>query len=97
MIGLSDDLASNQKLFVEDISLFSLVENITKLRSDLNNDLAKIRTWAFQLKMNFNPYLIKQAQEGIFSGNFKNSKNFKNPKTSIIILLIYLNLKNILE
>ena len=34
---------------------------------NLNNDLNKIRNWAIQWKMNFNPDPSKQAQEVIFS------------------------------
>ena len=39
---LSDDLASNARLFSIDISLFSVVENMTKSANELNNDLTKI-------------------------------------------------------
>ena len=45
---LSNDLASNPKLFAVDISLFPVVKNMTKSLSDLNNDLAKISSWASQ-------------------------------------------------
>ena len=48
--GISDDLASNPKLFVDDTSLFSVVENITKSTNNLNNDIAKTSTWANQGK-----------------------------------------------
>ena len=41
---LSDDLASNAKLFADDTSLFSVVENMTKSVNELNNDLTKIST-----------------------------------------------------
>ena len=34
---------------------------------NLNNDLIKIKNWAIQWKMNFNPNPSKQAQEVIFS------------------------------
>ena len=44
---LSDDLASNAKLFADDTYLFSVVENIIKSANELNNDLPKISTWAF--------------------------------------------------
>ena len=64
---LSDDLASNPKIFADDTSLFSVVENITKSANDLNNELANITTWSFQWKMNFNPDSTEQAQEVIFS------------------------------
>ena len=59
---LSDDIAFNSKLFADDTSLFSVVENMTKSANDLNNDLAKISTWTFQCKMIFNTNPTKQAQ-----------------------------------
>ena len=47
---ISDDLSSNPKLFVDDTSLFSVVENITKSTNNLNNDITKTSTWANQGK-----------------------------------------------
>ena len=64
---LSDNLASNPKLFADDTSLFSVVKNVNASNIDLNNDLKKIGEWAFQWKMSFNPDPNKQAQELIFS------------------------------
>ena len=64
---LSDSLTSNPKLFVDDTSLFSIVQNINSTANDLNSDLIKISDWAFQWKMRFNPDPKKQAQEVIFS------------------------------
>ena len=49
------NLASNPKLFAGDTSLFSVVKNIDVSNVDKNNDLKRIREWAFQWKMNFNP------------------------------------------
>ena len=69
---LSDDLASNAKLFADDASLFSVVENMTKSARELNNDLAKISTWAFQRKMDFNPDPTKQV---IFSRKLQNTNH----------------------
>ena len=69
---LSDNLASNPKLFVDDTSLFSVVKNIDVSNIDLNNDLKKIGEWAFQWKMSFNLDPIKQAQELI---SFSQSAN----------------------
>ena len=57
--NLSDNLASNAKYFADDASLLSVIVNMIKSASELNNDLAKISTWAFQCKINFNPDLIK--------------------------------------
>ena len=46
-----------------DASLFSVVHDIDTSANDLNHDLEKICEWAFQWKMNLNPYLTKQASE----------------------------------
>ena len=45
---LSDDLTSNPKLFADNTSLFSVVQNINSTANDLNSDLMKISDWAFQ-------------------------------------------------
>ena len=52
---LPNGLKSNPKLFADDASLFSTVQNINTSTVNLNNDLTKISEWAVQLKMNFNP------------------------------------------
>ena len=64
---LSDRLAPNPKLFVDNTSLFSVVKNVDASNIDLNNNLKKIGEWAFQWKMSFNPDRTKQAQELTFS------------------------------
>ena len=63
---LPNGLNSNVKLFADDMSLFSVVQNITDSANLLNSDLCKIDEWALQWKMNFNPDPTKQAQEIIF-------------------------------
>ena len=68
---LSDDLSTNAKLFADDTSLFSIVQNVNTSASHLNNDLSKISNWAFQWKMGFNSEPRKQAQEVIFSGRIQ--------------------------
>ena len=79
---LSDNLVSNPKLFADDTSLFSVVQDITLLIKNLNDDLKKINKWAFQLKTSFNPDPNKQAQEVIFSRKLNKpnhpSLNFNN-------------------
>ena len=65
--AMSDDLSTTAKLFADDASLFSIVQNVSTSASHLNNDLSKITNWAFQWKMNFNPDPSKHAQEVIFS------------------------------
>ena len=62
----SEDLTANVKLFADDTSLFSIVCNTNTSTTNLNNDLNKIKNWAFQWKMNFNPDPSIQAQEVIF-------------------------------
>ena len=64
---LSYGLTSNPKLFVDDTSLFSVVQNINSTANDVNSDLIKISDWAFQWKMKFNPDPKNQVQEVIFS------------------------------
>ena len=44
---LSDDLTSNPKLFADDTSLFSVVQNINSTTTGLNSDLGKIGGWVF--------------------------------------------------
>ena len=64
---LSDNLSTTAKLFVDDTSLFSIVQNVNTFASHLDSDLSKISNWAFQRKMRFNPDPRKQAQKVIFS------------------------------
>ena len=68
---LSDGLTSNPKLFADDTSLFSVVQNINSTANNLNSDLMKISNWAFQCKMRFNADPEKEAQEVIFSRKIK--------------------------
>ena len=58
---LSNDLTTNVKLFADDTSLFSMVHNMNTSAINLNNYLNKIKNWAIQRKMNFNPDSNKQA------------------------------------
>ena len=79
---LSVNFISNPKLFADDTSLFSVVQDITLSAKNLNDDLKKINKWAFQWKMSFNPDPNKQAQEVIFSRKLNKpnhpSLNFNN-------------------
>ena len=68
---LSNALSSNWKLFTNDTSLFSVVNNIHKSATTLRQDLNATTNWAIQWKMIFNPDLSKQAQEVIFSRKIK--------------------------
>ena len=64
---LADGLSSNTKLFADDTSLFSVIHDSVITTLELNSDLSRIKQWAFQWKMSFNPDPNKQAQEVIFS------------------------------
>ena len=64
---LSECLTTNAKLFADDVSLFSVVDNINLSATNLNSDLSKINVWANQWKMTLNPDPNKQAQEVIFT------------------------------
>ena len=45
---LPDNLSSNPKLFADDTSLFSAVHDKNQSGINLNDDLEKVRNWAFQ-------------------------------------------------
>ena len=79
---LSGNLISNPKLFANDTSLFSVVQDITLSANNLNDDLKKIKKWTFQWKRSFNPDPNKQAQKVIFSRKLNkpnhSSLNFNN-------------------
>ena len=68
---LSNGFSSNCKLFADDTSLFSVVNNIHTSATTLSQDLKAITKWPFQWKMIFNPDLSKQAQEVIFGTKIK--------------------------
>ena len=54
------------KLFADDTSLFSVVNNTSVSASRLNNDLVKIRDWDFNWRVLFNPDPTKPAKEVVF-------------------------------
>ena len=64
---LSKDISSAVKLFADDTSIFSVVDDVNVSVVQLNNDLLKISKWVYQWKMSFNPDVSKQAQELVFS------------------------------
>ena len=64
---LPDGLTSMCKIFADDTSLFSKVNDKSNSNSQLNSDIAKISKWAFQWKMSFNPDPNNQTIEVCFS------------------------------
>ena len=64
---LKKAISTTNKLFPDDTTIFSIVNDIDVSEHELNSDLRKISMWAYQWKMPFNPDVSKQAQEVIFS------------------------------
>ena len=69
--GLTENLKSNQKLFADDASLFTIINDPNTTAKQLCEDLDKIAEWAFQWKMSFNPDPSKQAQRVIITCKVK--------------------------
>ena len=82
--NLPDKLSTNVKLFADDTSLFSVVHDIITSSCDLNYYLNRVREWAFQWKMSFNPEPSKQAQEVIFTRKLQK----KNPPPHYILMTV---------
>ena len=64
---LTENLSCSVKLFADDTSLFTTVQDPSSAASDLNHDLDLIRLWAHKWRMSFNPDPRKQAVELVFS------------------------------
>ena len=64
---LPSEIRCSAKLFADDTSLFSVVENINESTANVNKDLENISEWVQQQKMSFNPDPTKMAQEVLFS------------------------------
>ena len=60
--NLKNGVSSNCKIFVDDRSLLSVVNDIQSSSATSSNDLTVINNWIFKWKMIFNPNLNKQAQ-----------------------------------
>ena len=75
---LPNGLQSNVKLFADDTSIFSVVNDANISCKELNDDLLKIYKWAYQWKMSFNPDPNKTATEVIFS-----HKSIQHPHPAI--------------
>ena len=64
---LAVGLKCNVKLFADDTSLFTVVEDSNTAANDMNHDLDLISQWAHTWRMSFNPDPQKQAVELKFS------------------------------
>ena len=74
---LPNGLQSNAKLFADDTSLSSTVQDITTNTASINNDLKIISEWTVQWTMNFSPDPSKQAQDLLFRRK-KSSKPYSS-------------------
>ena len=64
---LAVGLKCNVKLYADDTSLFTVVEDSNTAANDMNHDLDLISRWAYAWRMSFSPYPQKQAVELTFS------------------------------
>ena len=64
---MPDGLKSSIKLFADDTSIFSIVENKNDSAKDFTHDVSLLSKWTFQWKMLFKPDPTEAAQEVIFS------------------------------
>ena len=60
---LPDEITSSCKIFADDTSLFSKIENKSYSNFQLNEDWERISKWSFQWKMLFSPDPVKQGIE----------------------------------
>ena len=60
---LPDGSKSICKIFADDASLFSKINDIDTSNIVINNDLVKLSRWVYQWKMSFNPGINKQKQQ----------------------------------
>ena len=65
--NLPDSLKSICKIFADDTSLDSKINNIDTSNIEINNDLVKISRWTYQCKISFSPGINNQATEVCFS------------------------------
>ena len=79
---LTEGVCSNIKLFADDASLFTRINNnVNASQERLMRDLEKITKWAYQWKMKFNPDITKQAIEVVFSCKYAKTKPIHPPLT----------------
>ena len=80
------------KLFADDTSYLTIVEDKTDSTNIINNDSLQISNWAYNWKMLFNPDPNKPAQEVLFSRKSKvqvhPTRNLNNIKVERINIQI---------
>ena len=96
---LAQNLRCKVKLFADDTSLFTTVQDPQTAAIDMNHDLDLITSWANKWRMSFNPDRSKQAVELIFS---RTNTKTKHPvllfnKTPVSAVLQHKHLGMILD
>ena len=86
----SDGRITKARLFADDVSLFSVVDNMNLSVTNLNSDLRRINTWANLWKISFNPDHKKQKKKFI-SSSTKLNHNSVQQVLFQKILGVYLN------
>ena len=98
---LSDDLSTTAKLFAEDTSLFSVVQNVNTSANHLNSDLRKRSNWAFYFQEVIFFRKIQKTCHHYIHFNNKSFKQVASQKHLEMILDTKLNfqerLKNVLN
>ena len=64
---LTDGLKCNVKLFADDTSIFTVVQDPNAATDNINHDLQLISLWALKWRMSFKPDATKEAVEVTFS------------------------------
>ena len=72
---LTDNISADMRLFADDLSLFTKVNDVLVTHQKLSNDLDTITKWANQWKIKFNPDITKQTVEVIFSTKYKKDEH----------------------
>ena len=80
---LSDCFTTNAMLIADDVSIFSVFDNINVSATNLNIGFSKINVWANQWKMSFKPHPNKQTQEVIFSSKKKSHHPLNSNNNSV--------------
>ena len=96
--NLPDSLKSICKIFADDTSLHSTINDIDTSNIEINNDLVKISRWACQCKVSFRPGINNQATEACFSQRrappivFNNNNILTSPCQKHLGLILVSNL-----
>ena len=94
---LPNGLKSECKLFADNTSLFSVVNDVNTSANDISSDLKLISDWAFHWKMGFNPDPSKPAEEIILSRKKMKSSHPSVYFNNIPLTSVYKHLRMLLD